>query len=192
MGNVSEPATKHFWNKDIYTHVTYADLENLPGKKTPEEEYNEPTTHSISIGDTVTTSNSLVVLRSLGIPEDPEELGIDSNDIAVTAFIEITDVNKKKYEAQPLYMIKENQAISRSEFVDDLGLKITFNKIDPESGKVDIVISEKKSNKRDFIIMKAIIFPQINILWTGCILMIIGTVIAISHRTGKNKNNNTA
>lgn len=182
MGNVSEPATRHFWNRDIYTHVTYADLENLPGKKTSAEEYNEPETHSMSIGDTVTTSNSLVVLRSLGIPEDPAQLGIGTDDIAVTAFLEITDVNKKKYESQPLYMIKENQAISKSEFVDELGLKLVFNKIDPESGKVDILISEKKSNKRDFIIMKAIVFPQINILWSGCILMIIGTILAISHR----------
>ncbi len=185
MGNVSEPATKHFWDRDIYTHVTYADLENLPGETDTKEEYNEPETHSISIGDTVTTSNSLVVLKSLGIPEDPQQLGIANDDIAVTAFLEVTDVNKKKYEAQPLYMIKAKQAISKTAFIDELGLRFSFNKIDPETGKVDILISEKKSNKREFIIMKAIIFPQINILWTGCILMIVGTIIAISHRMNR-------
>ena len=27
MGNVAEPATKHFLTRDIYTHITYAELE---------------------------------------------------------------------------------------------------------------------------------------------------------------------
>lgn len=27
MGNVAEPATKHFFDKDIYTHITYAEIE---------------------------------------------------------------------------------------------------------------------------------------------------------------------
>lgn len=27
MGNVAEPDTKHFLHKDIYTHITYAELE---------------------------------------------------------------------------------------------------------------------------------------------------------------------
>jgi cytochrome c biogenesis factor len=30
--------------------------------------------------------------------------------------------------------------------------------------------------------MKAIIFPMINILWAGCILMMIGTGLAVWHR----------
>ena len=37
-------------------------------------------------------------------------------------------------------------------------------------------------NIKAFIIMKAIIFPGINILWIGCILMIIGSVLAIRKR----------
>jgi len=40
-------------------------------------------------------------------------------------------------------------------------------------------MNNMKSNKKEFIIMKAIIFPGINILWTGCILMIIGSLLAI-------------
>ena len=47
---------------------------------------------------------------------------------------------------------------------------------------MEIDIAEKEGNVREFVIMKAIIFPQINILWTGCILMIIGTWIAIVKR----------
>ena len=76
----------------------------------------------------------------------------------------------------------------REAVVDPLGLKFYFVNIDPATGKVEIAVSERKSNKHDFIIMKAIIFPGINILWTGCILMILGSVIAIRKRIQKLRN----
>ena len=66
--------------------------------------------------------------------------------------------------------------------MDELGLKFDFQKINTDNGKLDIALSEKKSNKKEFIIMKAIIFPGINILWMGCIMMITGSVIAIRQR----------
>jgi len=32
------------------------------------------------------------------------------------------------------------------------------------------------------IVLKALVFPWINILWAGCVIMIIGTVMAIRRR----------
>jgi cytochrome c-type biogenesis protein CcmF len=63
--------------------------------------------------------------------------------------------------------------------IDELGLQFMFWKINPKDGKIDISLQEKKANVRDFIVMQAMIFPYINILWMGCIIMIIGTVLAI-------------
>ena len=73
-------------------------------------------------------------------------------------------------------------ALSKNSFLDELGLKFRFTNINPETGKITLEVAEKKSNKRDFIIMKAIIFPQINLLWTGCLLLIIGTWLAVRKR----------
>ena len=179
MGNVSEPATRHFWDKDIYTHVTYADLEDANKPESENDQYDEPTNHIIGIGDTTTTSNSLVILEGLTQPNDSLQFGLNKNDVAVTAIIKVIDVNKKQYYTRPVFLIKDNTAFSKDSKIEELGLKFRFQKIDPENGKMEFDISEKKDNKRDFIIMKAIIFPQINILWIGCILMIAGTLIAI-------------
>ena len=53
---------------------------------------------------------------------------------------------------------------------------------------MEISVAEKQSNSRDFVIMKAIIFPQINFLWLGCILMFIGSWVAVAKRiTDNNK-----
>jgi cytochrome c-type biogenesis protein CcmF len=191
MGNAAEPATKWFPDKDIYTHITYANLDEYT-KKESFDEYDTPVEHEMATGDTLATSNSLVVLS--GLARDTTEIKIGSFDsFGVTALLKITDVNKKVHEIKPLFLVKDRVAISKNYFVDELGLKFRFTSINPDNGKIKIEIAEKKSNKRDFIIMKAIIFPHINLLWIGCILMITGTWIVSVKRfkeyiryTGKN------
>jgi cytochrome c-type biogenesis protein CcmF len=181
MGNVSEPATKHFFDRDIYTHITYADLENLD-RQEKEEGYLEPAMHTMAIGDTISTSNALVILEALSQDIDRAQLGLAENDIAVGAVLKLTDINKKSHTAFPLFVVKDKLIFSKEVLVEELGLKIAFRKINPENGKIDLAIAERKDNKREFIIMKAVVFPYINILWTGCILMIIGSVMAIRKR----------
>ena len=94
----------------------------------------------------------------------------------------VEDINTKLYTAEPLFIIKNFSILTKEAEIDELGIKFLFDKIDPSNGKIRISVSEKKSNKKDFIIMKAIIFPGINILWTGCFLMIAGTLIALRKR----------
>lgn len=181
MGNVSEPATKHFLSKDIYTHVTYADLENLENETT-NTEYTAPKTEQVSAGDTISTSNALIYFEGLSQDVDRSAMGLSNEDIAVGAVLKVVDINKKSYDAYPLFIIKDKVVFAKDVVVDAVGLKIAFTSINPENGKIDLSISEKKDNKREFIIMKAIIFPQINILWTGCVLLVLGTTMAIRKR----------
>lgn len=179
MGNVAEPATKHFWNKDIYTHITYAEVE-----KSSEDtsDYQEGKKKMIAIGDTIITSNSFVILKGLNKNPDKTDSHLHESDLAVAAVLEIQDVNKKIYKSEPLFIIRDMSVYTYDSYVNELGLKFTFDKIDPETGKIQLAVAEKKSNKKDFVIMKAIIFPGINILWAGCIMMIIGSLIALKKR----------
>lgn len=186
MGNVAEPATKHFIDKDIYTHVTYAELGDASGEN-KNGEYLEPKTKQLAIGDTLDASNSFVILEGLNRDVDREELHLGLNDIAVAAKLLVIDVNNKRYSAQPIFLIRDLSIYNKDAEIPELGLKFSFDKIDPASGKIQISLQEKKSNKRNFIIMKAIIFPGINILWIGCLLMIIGTITAIRNRLKKKK-----
>jgi len=41
---------------------------------------------------------------------------------------------------------------------------------------------QKPPKQRDYIIMKAIVFPYINFLWGGTILMVIGFLLSIFRR----------
>jgi cytochrome c-type biogenesis protein CcmF len=180
MGNVAEPDTRHFLHKDIYTHITYADLEQVEEKD--KDEYLEPKEHKIQIGDTIFASNSIIVLNDITSQVERENYNLKETDIAVQANFTLYDILNNTYSANPLFVIKEN-IISPIPFeVKELGIKISFDKINPESGDLHFSVSEKRGNRSEFIIMKAIVFPYINVLWLGCILLIIGTVLAIIHR----------
>ncbi len=189
MGNAAEPDTKHFIDKDLYTHITYSELENT--KDNDKSDYTEPKSIMMKEGDTATTSNSLLILEGLSTALDKSKYGLGANDIAVAANIVAIDVNNKKHYANPVYIIKDQVQYSDDALLDSLGLKFSFVKIDTENGKVEIKISEKKSNKKEFVILKAVIFPHINILWMGCLLMIIGTSIAVRKRFAELKNYNS-
>jgi len=183
MGNVAEPDTRHFLTRDIYTHVTYADLEVDDSKNNNKEnEYLPAKTNVIAVGDTIFASNSFIILDSLDLHVDREKYKLAEKDIAVGAQFKVLDINKKQYFLNPLYVIRNNMVQPVEANLDALGLKLMFWKINPENGKIEIALSEKKSNKKDFIVMEAIIFPFINTLWTGCIVMIIGTILAIRQR----------
>jgi len=181
MGNVSEPATEKFYNKDIYTHITYAEVEEKE-IKTEDNNYKTPVTRTIAIGDTIITSNSLVTLMSLNKEQDKKLLFLDDKDIAVGASLSVVDINRKVYLTEPIFIIKGSNIYTKETEIPELGLKFGFNKIIPDSNKVTITVFEKKSNSREFVIMKAIIFPEINILWIGAILMILGTWLTIVKR----------
>jgi cytochrome c-type biogenesis protein CcmF len=66
--------------------------------------------------------------------------------------------------------------------IEPLGLKFRIKRLIPEESKVEIELFERPNNYREFIVLKALVFPWINILWAGCVIMIIGTVMAIRRR----------
>ncbi len=180
MGNVAEPATKHFLTKDIYTHLTYY----VPSDKNENAgtDWQEARIHNVAIGDTFMMSNSFVIVEGLNKDVDKGPLQLNEADIAVGAKLIVEDINKNTYRTEPLFIIHDMQVFTKESVIDTLGLKFSFGKIDPATGKLELQVAEKKGNKKEFIIMKAIIFPGINILWMGCILMIIGTIVAIRQR----------
>jgi cytochrome c-type biogenesis protein CcmF len=182
MGNIAEPDTRHYLTFDVYTHVTYADLESLQEKKKESlNEYDKAKNFPMKTGDTIFSSNAIIILDSLSTKFNKTNYHFSKDDIAVMAYLRVLDITKK-YTATPVFVIHNNTIQPISSKVDPLGLQFSFWKIDPQSGKIEISLQEKKENTRDFIVMQAMIFPYINVLWIGCIIMIIGTILAIVER----------
>jgi cytochrome c-type biogenesis protein CcmF len=178
MGNVPEPDTRHFWNKDIFTHITYADLEETEDNS----EYQPSDTFQVALNDSLFASNAIVTLEEISTNVNLPDLNLNEDDLVIQARLQAKDANNNAHYANPVMIIRNNQVYTVNDSIPELGLDFNLIKITPETGKVSIALAEKKDNDRDFIIMQAMIFPYINVLWIGCFVMIIGTFIAIFAR----------
>jgi cytochrome c-type biogenesis protein CcmF len=198
MGNVSEPDTRHFLHRDIYTHVTYdsklqeRERERMEGKKMVDDEgYSIPTESKLAAGDSLFTSRHMIMLDSIIPIQKPAEraqLKLETADIAVKAKLRVLGMDGKDYIAEPKFIVRGNFVEPVDVKLDKLGLKFSFYGIDTQSNQVMLKIAERKDDSQ-FIIMKAIIFPGINILWIGCLIMVFGSILAIVHRVSRKNAN---
>jgi len=186
MGNVAEPSTKHFINRDIYTHIMFADL-NTAKDENAGGGFDEPKPHTLGVGDTMFSSNSIIILTALDAHPDRIKYDLKADDIAVGAVLKVIDVNDKIYTSEPVYVISNNMIKPIDANIPELGLKLSFQKINPDTHKMDFTIAESKHRAKDFIVLEAVVFPYINVLWLGCLVMILGTVLSIRQRIRKNK-----
>ncbi|MBK6984380.1 MAG: cytochrome c biogenesis protein CcsA [Bacteroidetes bacterium] len=185
MGQASNPDTKHFLSNDIYTHITYADLaDNTVTKK---DAYKEPTNFVGHMNDTIFADNAIIKIDSITTNITEDEYSKNDSLLIVTAVLKATDINGKVYRATPKYILKQNMVLPDEFVLDELGLKFIFWKINPNEGSVEIQMSEKVSNTKEFVVLEAYMFPFINVLWLGCLVMVIGTIVAIIERRRLNK-----
>lgn len=180
MGNVPEPSTKHFWNEDIFTHITYADLESLDSAS--QEAYGENDTLRYQLGDSIFSSNAIIRFESFERKLNRDSLELMNEDISLGLNIIAKTMEGIVYQATPIMVIRNNHLFTIEDEIAELGLKFGFSGIDPDSGKMTILLAEKNKNAGDFIIMQAIIFPYINVLWIGSIIMVLGTLVAVRNR----------
>ena len=139
------------------------------------------------IGDTAVISPYMIIYKGISNQLNREELKLKEGDVAVKALIEVNDLHQKKIILEPVMLIRKNQIYSIPDEDLEFGIRINLSNVDPINGKLTFIAEKDKNKKEDFIIMKAVIFPYINVLWIGCVIMIIGISIAIFHRV-KSKN----
>jgi cytochrome c-type biogenesis protein CcmF len=181
MGNIAEPDTRHFLGKDVYTHITYADLSKDVGDKN-DHDFRETLKKGIHTGDTIFAQNAMLILEGLIREVDKTKLQLQATDIALAARFTVLDINKQARTIEPLYVIRDNYLVPIEADVKDLGLRVTFKELNTTNGTIDIVLAEDNNLQKEFIVMKAIVFPGINVLWIGALIMVIGSAIAMWQR----------
>ncbi len=183
MGTVSSPDISRYWRADLYTHVT-----NIPD---PEEEkkWSEPEQFSLVVGDTFIVNDFIAVFDNVYQGEKTE-----TADASVYANIRILGKDKE-YFLKPAYLISLQQgAVQKKPDTNfALGIRVTIDEIKPpaqgSNEQAKFVISASTTQK-DWVILKAIEMPFINVLWIGVILVSIGLGIATIRRYQEFKNLN--
>lgn len=184
MGQAAEPSTKHYLNRDIYTHITAANL-NIDTTTRKKNAFGDAKNYIGHVGDTIFSSNAFIIIDSLRTNLSKTEYEKNDSLLEVTCVLRCINVQSQTFMAYPKFIIKKSVVIPQEDVVEELGLKFVFWKINPDEGTIEITMSEKLSNTRDYIVMKAYVFPYINVLWLGCLVMAVGTIIAIVERMRK-------
>jgi cytochrome c-type biogenesis protein CcmF len=176
MGNAPEPDTRHWWDRDLYTHIKWG---RVSPPETDEEGWLGGRESALAVGDSVLMGSVLVKLDSLRAVRDEErpELGLLERDLALAACITLKDRGKQAVH-EPLYIVRDSLIIPDLYVAEDWGLRFRIDRFDPLEETIGWTVWEHESVRRDFVVMQAAIFPMINILWIGCILMSAGALLA--------------
>jgi len=193
-GLIGTPATKHYITHDVYTLITAAAAESqaqhskvAAEEKTGFEDYEEPATYQVNIGDTLRYRNGYYVIEGLNKEAQLEKIPKGPNDVMVGLKIKVVAANNKQYEVQPIYLIKDGGIYDFNKDVADQGLKFRFTGIKPDKDKLEIMVYQKPLPEKKWVVFKAIKFPYINFFWCGTIIMTIGFIMSIVRRNKEEK-----
>jgi cytochrome c-type biogenesis protein CcmF len=172
MGLIVSPDIRRQFTKDLYTHIS-----SIPDPET-NTEWSEPITNLVAIGERFFVNDFVSVLKKIQKLDVVEGVDLGVEDVAAEAIIEV-QVKNKTYELKPVFIIKDKMMGNIPAVEEELGIKISFLNILPQEGKFELAT---ETSQRDYIIMKAIEMPFINVLWLGTIVLMIGFTMAIVRR----------
>ena len=170
----SNPGTKHYLNHDIFTYVSTISVHN------EEKDTTSFKIHEMEIGDSVFIDKGYLVLNNMLKNPDIDKFHFAPDDTALVADITVYNQDGTSHKAYPALTIN-NQMIS---FLDDTvitqNLYLNLSGISPDK---KFKIGVKQNNKlTDFITLKAYVFPYINLVWAGLIIMACGFIVSLVRR----------
>jgi cytochrome c-type biogenesis protein CcmF len=178
MGNVYNPDTKHFLDKDIYTFLSFAQQSS---GEADAEGYSKSGEQPMNVNDTVMIARSFVILGDVKTTMEND----DVNNASIAAKFKIISMKEGELESEMKYEIVNGELKRTDGIITPLNLKLRFEGVATDSKAIHVGIYEKQ---QDYIVMKAIIFPYIAVLWLGIVVLFSGLTYSIMRRTmGKYK-----
>lgn len=170
----AEPSIKHYLTKDIFTHVS-----SVPDK---DEKDKKSKIHKAKIHDTIYVSNYKITFDRVKVIQMPTQNAI----VELRAFLNIYQMDQLKDSMALDYKLNTEKGTIEhlSKVSKDGELTISLDKIVPENNEFEFNIEEKHP-VNDWIILKTVVFPHINVLWLGCILIGLGSMMSAFYRRKK-------
>lgn len=170
-GLISSPDSKIYLNRDLYTYVAAMNDYEDPEWKA-DENYEVAPGEQFHIADFVTYFDGAEVLKEI------DGYQLQAGDVAVKAKLRVLDYDTEKL-LEPTFIIRNNQVGKLPVIDTELGIKISLENILPEQNKFVFKVNQYQ---KDYVVMKAIVKPYINVLWIGTIIMLMGFTVAIFRR----------
>jgi len=173
-GFIASPDIRRKMTSDLYTHVS------LPMSREEEPEWGKPDEVKVRANEEFfINSKYSAALEEVTRIEEIEGIKIEGEDVAVQATIKVQGEHEAYY-AKPIFLIKGKTQVGRlPDEINDLGIRITLLNIVPETNEFLLGINARQ---KDWVVVKALEKPYINILWLGTFVLMIGFGMAMVRR----------
>ena len=173
----SNPDTKSFLLKDVFTYVSYA----VNKKANIETDTTQFKLETKKIGDTIFYSNGIIVLEN--VLKNTDAVKLENGTIQkfkVTTSLKITDKNNMHYSATPSLAMVDSNIYKIDDTVYAQNMFVRFAGI---ADKDKFIIGVKESDKLiESVTIKAYVFPMINLVWLGLVIMALGLILSMLQR----------
>ncbi len=169
----SNPDTKAYLGKDVFTYISYA-INNK------EEDTAQFKIKEMAIGDTAFYSNGIIILNGVVKNPNNEKYHFKPTDVALMADITLVSKDSMHYKASPLIQIDQFGTNQIDDTVYAQNLYLRFAGVaDTTKLKIGIKESEKII---EYVTLKAYVFPFINLVWVGLVIMALGIIMSAIKR----------
>lgn len=181
----SNPDTKRYPTHDVFTYISYT---INPANNTDTARYKM---FDLKVGDTAFYSKGFLIFNGPNrnhnrkIPGQPE--------MHVAADITVVAKDSSRYHAEPVLIVEKEdpflvkagkdslKLISLDDTLYAQNLYLRFANVDPASGSILLGIKESE-RMIDFVTLKAYVFPYINLVWLGLLVMAVGLIMSMLYR----------
>jgi cytochrome c-type biogenesis protein CcmF len=171
----SNPDIKHYLFHDVFTYISsLADRSSVVDTA-------QFKMHEIKIKDSIFYSKGYMVLNDVLKNPNNEKFHFNSADTALVADITVYSKDSTSYKAYPLLSINNFEVNYKDDTVFAKNLYLKLAGI-TQDGKFKIAVKESDI-PADFLTLKAYVFPYINLVWIGLIIMAAGFIVSIGKRT---------
>lgn len=165
MGQVSNPATRHKMLKDIYTYVSHAH----EASHTDAEGYSMLMHEHMTLGDTLVALRSFIIFDSLRV----EMPGEGFEQIGLHARFQIKSMMLPPREVWISYHLEDNREYFGDAYLEEQEVRLRFENVSDQAKTIVLGIYAKVE---DHIVVRAIVFPYIRLLWLGTFVMLAGLI----------------
>ena len=170
----SNPDTKSYLLKDVFTYVSYALNKNA---EVDTAQFKET---KLAVGDTAFYSNGFMVLQNVVNNPVNAKYKIEPGQVALMAELKVTSKEQQQFVATPLVLVDSIGITNVDDTVFAQNFYVRFIGID-ENKKMRIGIKES-TTLIDYVTVKAYVFPLINLVWIGLVIMAAGITLSMLQR----------
>ncbi|MBL7859155.1 MAG: cytochrome c biogenesis protein CcsA [Cyclobacteriaceae bacterium] len=171
-GLLASPDIYRTVSADLYTHVSSVMNPSEDHDWNELEEIKTRLNHEFFANDYVT------VLEAVDRVQTVEGVSLSDQDVAVKATIRVKG-ERGDYVAEPIFLIKNKMVGRIPDEVNDLGLRFILMNIHPETNEFTLGINTRQ---KDWVVIKAMEKPYINVLWIGTLVLMTGFSLAMVRR----------